>query len=151
MIWLRRFLQYAIGLILLATSIGKMLDVQGFIAVLRTYDTFAEVTLSVVALIFVISELKVAELLLFGHKLVWGAAASVAMHLFFTAGATLSMIRGLDIPNCGCFGVFLARPLTWGTVVEDLIMLTASVVLFILLKKEQSHVSSITSHSVNHT
>jgi hypothetical protein len=151
MIWLRRILQYVIGLILLATSIGKMLDVQGFITVLRTYESFPEVSLSIVALLFVITELKVAELLLFGKHLVWGAAASVAMHIFFTAGATLSMIRGLNIPNCGCFGVFLARPLTWGTVGEDLVMLTASILLFILLKKEQRHVSGAASLSVNHT
>lgn len=137
MIWLRLFLQYIIGIILLSTSIGKMLDVPGFILVLKTYQSFPEFSLSVVALTFVIVELKMAELLLFGKRLYAAAAASIVIHTFFTIGATVSLLRGLDIPNCGCFGVFLARPLTWGTVGEDLTMVAASVVLFMLVKNER--------------
>lgn len=145
MIWLKRILQYAIGLILLATSIGKMLDVPGFIGVLRTYQTFPEGALSLVALAFVLVELKLAELLLLGKALYRAAAASTLLHLFFTAGAVTSLLRGLDIPNCGCFGVFLARPLTWGTVVEDLIMSSASVVLFLLVRGEVTNAKTSSS------
>jgi hypothetical protein len=31
-------------------------------------------------------------------------------------------MRGLRLANCGCFGVFLPRPLGWSTVIEDLVM-----------------------------
>ena len=137
MIWLRLLLQFGIGIILLSTSIGKMLDVPGFVLVLKTYQMFPDFSLSVVALTFVIVELKMAELLILGKNLSTAAAASIIIHVVFTMGATVTLLRGLDIPNCGCFGVFLARPLTWGTVGEDLTMVAASVVLFILIKNER--------------
>ncbi|MBC8645596.1 MAG: hypothetical protein H7X85_00410, partial [Thermoanaerobaculia bacterium] len=42
--------------------------------------------------------------------------------------------RGIAVPNCGCFGVFLARPLTWGTVLEDGGMVAASLALAALAR-----------------
>lgn len=139
MIWIRRFLQYAIATILMATSVGKMLDVPGFIKVLATYQSFPEWSLPLVALSFVLSELKTAEILFRGKNLLLGSLLSAVMHAFFTAGAAISMLRGLDIPNCGCFGVFLARPLTWGTVTEDLVLLLASIGLLLLIRKEEAN------------
>ena len=33
---------------------------------------------------------------------------------------TLELLRGVKLANCGCFGVFLARPLRWTSPLEDL-------------------------------
>lgn len=35
----------------------------------------------------------------------------------------LALHRGLQIANCGCFGVYWARPLTAVTLVEDALLL----------------------------
>ena len=40
--------------------------------------------------------------------------------------------RGLGLENCGCFGVFLARPLEWYTPLEDAVLIAASYGLFYL-------------------
>lgn len=47
-------------------------------------------------------------------------AVATAMNAGYTLLALSSLLRGLTIENCGCFGVFLARPLGWNTVAEDL-------------------------------
>jgi hypothetical protein len=39
------------------------------------------------------------------------------------------LLRGKPILNCGCFGSVFARPLSWMTVVEDLVMVSLSVAL----------------------
>jgi hypothetical protein len=41
----------------------------------------------------------------------------------------------LKLSNCGCFGVFLARPLDWGTVVEDGVMAALSAALLLLARR----------------
>jgi len=43
------------------------------------------------------------------------------------------------VPNCGCFGVFWARPLTFITVAEDVFMVGISVLLFKLLQRNKGH------------
>jgi hypothetical protein len=37
----------------------------------------------------------------------------------YGALAAMTLRRGIALDNCGCFGVFLARPLRWTTVLED--------------------------------
>ena len=48
------------------------------------------------------------------------------MHLVYAGWAASALARGLRLENCGCFGVFLPTPLTWRTVVEDLVMVALS-------------------------
>ena len=50
------------------------------------------------------------------------------------SAAVITLWRGLALANCGCFGVFLARPLTRQTVLEDVVMLGLS-----LLVRWQAH------------
>jgi hypothetical protein len=67
-------------------------------------------------------ELLLALWLFSGRRLAGAAAASIAMHLVYAAWSAASLLRGLELANCGCFGVFLARPLSWVTVLEDLVL-----------------------------
>ncbi len=127
----RLFLRLLVASILLATSLGKLLDVPGFVGVLRTYQAFPEWLLGPLAVFFVLVELHLAEWLFWGRYLRQAAAASIALHLLFVVQASVTLARGIPVPNCGCFGVFFARPLTLGTVLEDLVMVAVSVALFL--------------------
>jgi hypothetical protein len=31
-------------------------------------------------------------------------------------------VRGLDLTNCGCFGLFFPQPLRWYTPLEDVVL-----------------------------
>jgi Methylamine utilisation protein MauE len=125
-------LRVLIGFVLLATSAGKLLDVRGFAGVLRTYEAFPENALLPVAIGVPLAELALALWLFSGWHVAGAAAAALAMQLAYAGWAAVSVLRGLKLENCGCFGVFLARPLGWRTVLEDLVMvgLSASLLAF---------------------
>ena len=127
-------LRIFIGAVLIASGIGKLLDVPGFIKVLETYQALPLRSLPFVAVFFVLIELKIAEMLLWPGRLRSGALASMVLHLVFTLFTTATYFRGIPIPNCGCFGVFWARPLTVQTIFEDLVMLLLSASLYRLSK-----------------
>ncbi len=125
-----------IGFILLATGIGKLLDVPGFINILETYQLFPIWTLPVIAVAMVLIEIRLAEWFLLGKNLTRTALFSTLLHGAFTFISALTLIRGLQLPNCGCFGVFMARPLTWWTVLEDLVLLGMSLTLMTMTVKK---------------
>ncbi len=129
------FLRVAIGVILLATAVGKLLDVGGFARVLGTYRALPEASLRPLAVLIPIAELVLAMWLFSGRALVASALTSTAAHLAYATWSAAAIERGLKLANCGCFGVFLARPLGWGTVAEDLVLVAASVALLLLARR----------------
>ena len=135
----RRVLQYGIAGILWATGIGKLLDVPGFAQVLSTYQAFPPWALRPVAVAFVLVELRLAEWLALGKQLPQAALASLALHSAFACWSAVTLLRGIAVPNCGCFGVFWARPLTWTTVGEDLLLVLLSFVLYRLAIQTSKH------------
>lgn len=124
-------LRLVLGLTLLATSVGKALDIPGFRDVMRTYDLFPDWSLWPIAVAMPVIEAFIAVTMLSGWRLRTGIGVSLLLHASFASLLALELLRGLHLKNCGCFGVFWARPLTWVSPVEDLVMLaiTAAVLL----------------------
>jgi hypothetical protein len=135
---IQRLLQYTIASILLVTGLGKLLDVPGFVQVLATYQAFPTWMLQPIAVTLVLGELRLAEWLFWGKRLSQAALTSLGLHVLFTGWAVVTLFRGIEVPNCGCFGVFWARPLTWITVGEDLFMVGISFALYQLTVKAKS-------------
>ena len=129
-------LRYFIASVLLLTGIGKLLDVPGFIQVIDTYKIIPTFLQPAVAVSMVLVELKIAENLF----LKINAIAATALHICFTLLATLTLLRGIEVPNCGCFGVFWARPLTFITVAEDVFMVGVCVLLLKILQIKEGQV-----------
>jgi len=128
-------LRFAIGAILLATAVGKLLDIPGFARVLGTYNAFLPGALVPIAVTIPVAELALAFWLFSGRNLAASALASAGMHGGYALWSAVSVLRGLKLPNCGCFGVFLARPLGWSTVFEDLVLFGASLGLWVLVRR----------------
>ncbi len=130
-----KVLQVFIGILFLTTSAGKLLDIRGFAEVLFTYDLFPTATLLPIALTLSLVELLLSLWIFSGIKLTYSALTAVVLNVQFTAVAVISNLRGLEIPNCGCFGVLWARPMSWGTVVEELLLTAVCVILFLLARR----------------
>lgn len=130
-----RFLQYFIGLILVATSIGKLLDIQGFAQIIESYEIFSGFITAPLGLFLALAELGLAIWLFSGIKLDWSALTTAGLHIGFAGWSTLAILRGLEIANCGCFGVFFALPLGLSTIILELIMVSLSITLYFLAKK----------------
>ena len=125
----RAFLRFGLGAILLATATGKLADLPGFVDVLRTYRAFADAALLPIALGVSAGELALAIWLFSGRRLFAAAITSIVMHAVYSGWSAASVLRGLRLENCGCFGVFLKRPLGWPTVAEDLALVGLSAAL----------------------
>ncbi|MDQ2979563.1 MAG: hypothetical protein M3R62_10090 [Acidobacteriota bacterium] len=116
----RIFLRNLVGLVLVATAVGKLLDLPGFARVLGAYQAFPEALLLPIGAAVVLAELALAVWLLSGRRPFSAALAALVLHVAYAVWSTSALLRGLQLSNCGCFGVFLPRRLSWFTVAEDL-------------------------------
>jgi hypothetical protein len=106
----------------LAAALGKALDMPGFAAVLAEYRLFPAAALMPLALLVAGAEAAIALGLVLPRRRRLAAMAAGAMALGYGLALIVTLLRGIELSNCGCFGVFLARPLTPLTPVEDLLL-----------------------------
>ena len=132
-----RICQSLIALVLLITALGKLLDNRGFALVLNSYKTFNSDYTLALGLTVSLVELFLAAWLFLGTQAIATAVMALLMHVAYTLWSLYHVKAGLQIDNCGCFGVFWARPLSIMTVYEDLVMsVFCSVLLFLALKNK---------------
>ena len=128
--WLGQFPRWFVGLVLIATGTGKALDIPGFVHVLATYALLPPWGNMLVAYTLPFIELTTGLCLITRIRFRLAASAAVVLHVVLLGTVLATLWRGLAIANCGCFGVFFARPLTGQTAVEDLVMLGLSLLIF---------------------
>ena len=116
-----RILQFLIGVLLTTSSIAKALDISGFAAVLQTYQAFPDLALFPLALSITTLELSLGLWILYGKNLGLSAAIAAFINVGYAMWMAVTLLRGLELTNCGCFGVYFPRPLTWLSPIEDLI------------------------------
>lgn len=128
-------LRYLFAILFISTSIGKLLDNRGFAQVLSSYRLFPSSILLVLALTISLSELAIGLLFLKNWKLKFLSLVTLAINVGYLTLAAVTLWRGIALENCGCFGVFLARPLTRLTLVEDGILVLFSIIFYGLARK----------------
>ena len=123
-------LRWAFVLLLLASSIGKLLDMAGFITVVESYQSLPPAATPAAAWGLVATELVLAIWLATGSALPRSTLAIVGLHAMYFFWIGTALLRGLSLANCGCFGVYLARPLTGWTLLEDGVLLLLALLLW---------------------
>lgn len=118
-----------LGLILLAASIAKLSNLPGFVAVLHSYRFLPQGLHWPAAIIIAVSELVIGSWLCLGRHLRQAAWTAMALHCAYAGFSAFILLRGVPILNCGCFGSFLARPLSWMTVGQNLFLVAVSLLL----------------------
>ena len=117
-----------LGLTYLTTGFAKSLDVRGFRDVLDTYQLYPTWALWPIAAGMTATEIFLAYSFFTGRKL--DPLGLVGSYLISGGGAIVlftELIRGIDLPNCGCWGVFFANPLKWFTPWEDVAMVAMTI------------------------
>lgn len=117
-----------LGVILLAQGIGKALDMPGYIEALAAFGALPESGLGLFGRTWMFAELLSGAGLLaatvgrapLGRPAAMGAIAVTTADLILTGGAWL---RGLDVANCTCFGVYLPQKLSLFVLAQDVVML----------------------------
>ncbi|HEV8540163.1 MAG TPA: MauE/DoxX family redox-associated membrane protein [Nitrospiraceae bacterium] len=123
---LRWFLRLFVGGVILASALGKSLDLPGFVEVLKTYRTFPDIALWPLAIAVTGVEWVLGIWLISGWRLQTAALAAMWLNAGYAVWMTISLLRGLELANCGCFGVFFPQPLRWYSPLEDLVLVGMS-------------------------
>jgi hypothetical protein len=117
-----------LGLTYLTTGFAKYLDVRGFTEVLGTYELYPSWALWPIAAGMTGTELFLAYSFFTGNKL--DPLGLIGSYVISGGGAIVlftELLRGIDLPNCGCWGVFFANPLKWFTPWEDVAMVLMTI------------------------
>lgn len=125
-----RVLRFVLAAVLLVTAIAKLLDNRGFAEVIATYRVLPHWALLPSALALSLTELGLGVWLVGGVRLSLAALLATALHVVYFGWSSVALLRGLNIPDCGCFGVFWAHPLSLATVAEDAGLALLAYVLF---------------------
>lgn len=126
-----------IGGVLLVSALGKSLDLKGFVEVLVTYRLFPDWSLWGLAFGITGIEWVLAVWILVGWRLPTGALLAMTMNGLYAIGLIITLIRGLDLPNCGCYGVFFPQPLRWYSPLEDLVLMGICYALYVGAQKSR--------------
>ena len=100
-----------VGLVLVSTGLGKLLDLPGFVHFVAQYDLMPSAGDHLVAYTLPFVELATGACLLARFQLRTAAASAVVLHVLLVSVVAVTLWRGIHLDNCGCFGVFLVRPL----------------------------------------
>jgi hypothetical protein len=133
--WLSLACRLFVGGILLLSALGKSLDLAGFAEVLATYRAMPASFLWPFALLVTGLEWVLGVWILSGWRLVTGALAALVLYAGYALVMALSLVRGLDLANCGCYGVFFPQPLRWYSPLEDLVLVGMCYALRITARK----------------
>jgi hypothetical protein len=122
-------LQVFIGGIIFTSALAKSLDLLGFVAVLNTYRAFPDAALWPLALGLTGVEFLLGAWILSGWRLQTSTLVGAGLNTVYAVWMATSLLRGLELANCGCFGVFFPQPLTWFSPVEDFVMVSLCLAL----------------------
>lgn len=126
------------ALLMLSTSVTKLLDMPGFYVIVDSYQVLPAVLIAPSAWALVITELLLFVWLLWGRQLRWVGLALIAMHTIYLVWISVALMRGLELDNCGCFGVYFARPLRWHTPLEDVVLIAMAVAFWWLARRREA-------------
>lgn len=101
----------------------------GFVEVLVTYQLFPDWSLEAIAFGITGIEWVLAAWILIGWELSTGALIALNLNGLYAIGLIVTLLRGLELPNCGCYGVFFPQPLRWYSPFEDLVLVGICAVL----------------------
>lgn len=128
-----RYLQTAtrwlLGLIFIASALGKIADPAGFADSVAAYRLLPVQVVNVFALILPWVEALVGLSLLNGTPLGSAALLATILNVVFLAAVMSAMARGLDI-DCGCFTVAKSK-VGWELLLRDVVFLTMSLLVFL--------------------
>lgn len=124
-----------IGGMLLLAAIGKLLDNRHFAEILAQWQLFPSWSLLPLGVLTSLAELGLALWLFSGWRLTAAALVALAFHLVYSAATTITVLRGIRLPDCGCFGIFFSHPLNWTMAIEDFVLAGVCLVLYLMARR----------------
>lgn len=123
------------AVLLLASGTGKLLNMPGFYEIVDSYRILPAALIPPSAWALALLELGLAAWLIRGRRLGLAGLALITLHTMYLLWITSALSRGLKLDNCGCFGVYFARPLEWHTPLEDMALIALAVWLRLAVQR----------------
>jgi len=124
-------MRFFMGYFFLIFGTFKVIKLKGFADAYSTYDLLA-MRSTTYGYVYPFIELGLAFLFLSGFFLLWANAATLVIMAIGALGVYLKLLQKEEIP-CACLGVVFKIPMTWVTLIEDLLMvLMAALMLFVI-------------------
>lgn len=127
---LKEFLRSYMGVFFLTFSIFKLLDLKGFVMSYMGYDLVAR-HFPTYAYIYPFIELGFGTISLANLFISTVAWVELVVMAVGAAGVLKQLSRGSNI-RCACLGTYVKLPLTTVSLVEDLAMVAAAIVMIVL-------------------
>lgn len=124
-----------IGGVLSVAAIGKLLDNRFFAETLANWRLFPSWSLLPIGVVASLSELGLAVWLFSGWRTSHAAVCAVVFHLGYVLATVITLLRGIRLPDCGCFGILFPHPLNWVMAFEDLGFAAVSFALYLIAKR----------------
>jgi uncharacterized membrane protein YphA (DoxX/SURF4 family) len=101
LVWLYRLVRFALGILFVWSGWAKLMDSQGFAAIIEAYGLIPPATVLPAAMLLSLLEILAGAGLIF--DLQWSLAIMAGLLSFFMAILGYGLWLGLDV-DCGCFG-----------------------------------------------
>lgn len=123
---------------LLLAAIGKLLDNRYFAEILAQWRLFPNWSLLGLGVLLSLSELLLALWLFSGWRLAEAALLAVLFHVSYVLGTLITVLRGIRLPDCGCFGILFPHPLDWMMVFQDMALGVLCLGLYLLARSKRA-------------
>jgi len=128
--WAGLVARIVLGSVLIFAGASKRAaPVEEFAVVIESYDVLPADAAQSAAALLPWAELFVGFALIFGWLTKWSSASAGGLFVAFLLALTSTKVRGIELPNCGCFGAGLHLP-TWATMAMDAFLLLDAAVAF---------------------
>ena len=117
------------GLFFIIFSFFKMLDLKGFPVSFKMYDPLAKV-IPVYGFLYPFVETVLGIMFLMRIQIIFALIVSLIILLVTTVGVTKTLLSK-KIVQCACLGTHLKLPMTEATLIENIIMLSMSIIMIL--------------------
>ncbi len=117
------------GLFFIIFSFFKMLDLKGFSVSFKMYDPLAKVV-PVYGFLYPFVETALGIMFLMRIQIIFALIVSLIILLVTTVGVTKTLLSK-KIVQCACLGTHLKLPMTEATLIENIIMLSMSIIMIL--------------------
>lgn len=119
------------------------MDLPGFVNVLITYQLFPNWLLWPFGVGITGFEWVLGAWVLSGWRFQAGMLFAMTLNGFYAMGLIVTLFRGLELPNCGCYGVFFPQPLRWYSPLEDLVLVGICYAVYVSAKRSETTLDKV--------
>ncbi|MBD3260004.1 DoxX family membrane protein [Candidatus Woesearchaeota archaeon] len=124
-------LRIIVGAFLVFSGFMKVLNLKAFWLTVAQFNEPARKYGRPFAYALPFIEIIIGIVLITGYYLMYSSFLTILMAILFGAMVTTALVKRKKLKNCGCFGANIKMPISWRSLVEDIIFFVAALIIFL--------------------